>query len=361
MRPVLTIAPSKGSSKLKNLTFPSFSLVLAVLSAMAAAAAAAKPMEFICYSPYRTGQAPGGAEPTEAQIQEDFRILAPMVTGIRTYSSQGIHGRIPRLAQEAGIEVHVGAWIGKDENANQAQVNALIALAKGGNPAIKGLIIGNEVLLRMDIPKARLLEYIRQVRAANTGIPVTTADIYQRINEHSADLLPAVDYVMAHVHPFWENQAADKGAAHVVNGWKSVKARYPGKAVIIGETGFPSAGQVRGGAVPGESNQARFTEDLALAGAREGMKFMLFTSFDEEWKGAEGPVGANWGIWKADRKEKLAVARVRALPVLVLDPERGLRLRRGAGPGRFQGLDALGRFPGNFPAGRLPVWTVEAP
>ena len=88
-------------------------------------------MEYICYSPYRDGQAPGtGPEPTEAQIREDFKILAPFVKGIRTYSSTGIHGQIPKLALEVGLEVHMGAWVGKDDNGNLEQVNALIALAK---------------------------------------------------------------------------------------------------------------------------------------------------------------------------------------------------------------------------------------
>lgn len=343
--------------KVRNLAGP----VLLLHFAASASALADKPLEYLCYSPYRNGQAPGGAEPTEAQVAEDFRILAPFAKGIRTYSSQGIHAQIPKLARAAGLEVHVGAWIGKDENANRAQVDALITLAKSGNPAIKGLIVGNEVLLRMDVPKVRLLEYLGEVRAAvaGTGIPVTTADIYQRINDNSADLGPLCDYVMAHVHPFWEDQAADKAAAHVLAGWKSVKARYPGKPVIIGETGFPSAGQTRGAAVPGEAAQALFTEAIALLGAKEGMSFMLFSAFDEAWKSEEGPVGANWGIWRADRSEKPAVARLRALPTVVMDkvlyPRVGARL-----PADWIGVDARGRLHAGS-ARNNPVWTVAAP
>lgn len=343
---------------MRNLAVTVLSLLLPALLA----AARAKPLEYICYSPYRNGQAPGAAEPTEAQVEEDFRILAPFVKGIRIYACQGIHAHIPRLARAAGLEVHVGAWIGRDEAANQAQVDALIALAKSGNPAIKGLIVGNEVLLREDIPRTRLLEYLRQVRAAGTGIPVTTADIYQRINDHSADLGPLCDYVMAHVHPYWEHQAADRGAAHVLAAWQSVRAAYPGKHVVIGETGFPSGGHTLGAAVPGEAAQAEFTEAVTLLGAREGMSFMLFSAFDEAWKsqlGGEGEVGANWGIWRADRGEKPAVARLRALPTLVMGKSLSLRLRASP-PGVTKGVDAQGRLR----AGSVrihPVWTVAAP
>lgn len=330
-----------------------------LVSLALASTALASPLEYICYSPYRNGQAPGGAEPTEAQVEEDFRILAPWVKGIRIYACQGIHAQIPKLARAAGLEVQVGAWIGKDEAANQAQVDALIALAKGGNPAITGLIVGNEVLLREDVPKARLLQYLAQVRAAGTGIPVTTADIHQRINEHRADLAPLCDYVLAHVHPFWEDQAAGNAAAHVLAAWKAVQAAYPGKRVVIGETGFPSAGQTRGVAVPGEAAQAEFTAALAVLGAREGMPFMLFSAFDEAWKGAEGPVGPNWGIWRADRSEKPAVARLRALPTRVTDRGHSPRGRAWL-PADWLGVDAQGR-PRAVSAGRLPVWTLAAP
>ena len=342
--------------------------IAAATGASAAIQAAAKPLEYVCYSPYRDGQEPGGASPTEAQIREDFKILAPLVKGIRTYASDGIHAQIPKLALEAGIEVHMGAWIGKEDAANLSQVNALIALAKSGNASLKGLIVGNEVLLRQDVTKARLIEYIKMVKNAGTGIPVTTADIYQRITDNSADLAPVVDYVLCHVHPFWENVSAENGAAHVLKGWKQVSAKYPGKRVIVGETGFPSAGQTRGAAVPGDAAQARFTDDLARLGAKEGMSFMLFTSFDEAWKGAEGPVGANWGIWKSNRTEKAAVAKVRVLPIAINLPGRSLLPGRSAAVSALT-VDALGRLHASLAApnartvdAAVPaVWSITVP
>jgi exo-beta-1,3-glucanase (GH17 family) len=337
------------------LSIPNFRAILSAIAIVSAVSlASAKPLEYVCYSPYRDGQEPGGASPTEAQIREDLKILAPLVKGIRTYASDGIHAQIPKLALEVGLEVYMGAWIGKDDAANLSQVNALIALAKSGNASLKGLIVGNEVLLRQDVTKARLIEYIKMVKNAGTGIPVTTADIYQRITDNSADLAPVVDYVLCHVHPFWENVSAENGAAHVLKGWKGVSAKYPGKRVIVGETGFPSAGQTRGPAVPSEAAQARFTEDLIKLGTKEGMSVMLFTSFDEAWKGAEGPVGANWGIWKSNRTEKAAVAKVRALPSVGLlngKDENGSGAARDGILRRKDGsaltgirVDALGRW-----------------
>jgi hypothetical protein len=96
------------------------------------------------------------------------------------------------------------------------------------------------------------------------------------------------------------------------------------------------------------------------------MSFMLFTSFDEAWKGAEGPVGANWGIWRTNRTEKPAVAKVRSLNIVALRlPGRSLRLRNEVAG---LGLDALGRLrtlgaaeARGASGTALPVWTVTAP
>ena len=167
---------------------------LSALSALLffAAPSAAKPLDYICYSPYRDGQAPGGASPTEAQIRADLALISPLAKGIRTYTVAGINARVPDLARAAGLEVYLGAWIGTDDAANLAEVDSLIALAKTGNPAIKGLIVGNEVLLRGDATEERLLAYLKRVRDAGIGIPITTADIYQDLVSHAAALAPAM-------------------------------------------------------------------------------------------------------------------------------------------------------------------------
>lgn len=317
----------------------------------AAASPVRKPLDYFCYSPYRDGQAPGGPSPTVDQIRADLALIAPLAKGIRTYSATGILARVPDLAREAGLEVYVGAWVGTDETANLAEVDGLIALAKSGNPAIKGLIVGNEVLLRGDVPAARLLAYLQRVREANTGIPVTTADIYQDLIDHAAELNPLIDFALCHAHPYWENVDAGGAAARVLQAWNAVKAKYPGKAVLVGETGFPTAGPARGAAVPGEAGQARFLGDLIAVAAREAMPIMWFEAFDEAWKGTsgEGAVGAHWGLWNADRSEKPALAAARAATGIAR-PESG-----GAAGGSRGGIPRLGE------AGRRPILLIGAP
>jgi exo-beta-1,3-glucanase (GH17 family) len=137
------------------------------------------------------------------------------------------------------------------------------------------------------VTAARLFAYLQRVRDAKTGIPVTTADIYQDLNEHAAELNPLVDFALCHAHPYWEDLDAGNAAARVLQAWTGVKAKYPGKPVLVGETGFPTAGQSRGAAVPGRSpghRRARRHAGDVVRGLRRGL--------ERERRAGRGALGA---------------------------------------------------------------------
>ena len=72
---------------------------------------------------------------------------------------------------------------------------------------------------------------------------------------------------------------------------------FPGKEVVIGEVGWPSAGRMREGALPSPSNQARVIQDVLALGKRENFHVNVIEAFDEPWKRAlEGTVGGHWGL-----------------------------------------------------------------
>ena len=77
--------------------------------------------------------------------------------------------------------------------------------------------------------------------------------------------------------------------------------RYPGKAMMLGETGWPSKGEIRGNAIPSEENQKRYLSDFVAMAESNNMDYFYFEIFDEKWKNkAEGEVGAHWGIYNSD-------------------------------------------------------------
>jgi exo-beta-1,3-glucanase (GH17 family) len=85
---------------------------------------------------------------------------------------------------------------------------------------------------------------------------------------------------------------------------KAVKAGK-GKKVIISETGWPSEGEGLNGAFPSKENAMKYFINTQLWAQEEDVEIFYFSSFDESWKvGAEGVVGAYWGLWDKNEKPK---------------------------------------------------------
>ena len=73
------------------------------------------------------------------------------------------------------------------------------------------------------------------------------------------------------------------------------------KKVIITETGWPNRGSAEGEAVPSYENAIKYFLDSYNWAEEENIEIFYFSSFDESWKiGAEGDVGAYWGLWDKD-------------------------------------------------------------
>ena len=118
------------------------------------------------------------------------------------------------------------------------------------------------MLLRGEMTVSDLREIIRSVKP-RVDVPVTYADVWEfwlRYREIGAD----VDFVTVHFLPYWEDipVSAEDAAAHVDQVRMQVAAAFPGKDILIGETGWPSHGRMRAGALPSRINQARFTSEI---------------------------------------------------------------------------------------------------
>lgn len=263
----------------------------------------------LCYGPFRDGQSPNtGVYPTQAEVAQDLALLAGRVERIRLYSSTHIHREIPRLAAEAGLGCWAQAWIGSDAAANEEEIQQLIAIGREGNA--EALIVGSEVLLRQDMAPEELIALIERVRAAVPGVPVTSNDTCQVLIDNP-ELVAACDLVTANSYPYWETVPAQDAVAHVAREYERVCAAYPDKQVVIGETGWPSAGASNGVAVPDPVSQRRFLAGFAQWARSRGVQYLYFSAFDEAWKATgEGAVGAHWGLFNADRTMKTEIRRV---------------------------------------------------
>ncbi|MCC7273225.1 MAG: hypothetical protein IT561_11205 [Alphaproteobacteria bacterium] len=260
----------------------------------------------VSFAPFRDGQSPlDKTYPTAQQIEEDMRLLQGRVAGIRTYTSREGLEVVPEIARRLGLEVTMSAWIGSEADINDKEVAALIRLANAYPDVIKRVIVGNEVLLRKEQKPAALAAYIRRVRGA-VKQPVSYADVWEFWHRNPA-LAAEVDFVTIHILPYWENRpsAIEDMEAHVMAAYREIERAFPGKPLLIGEAGWPSAGRTRGPAVPTLVNKARFINGFRVLAAEKGVDYNLIEAFDQRWKAKlEGTVGANWGLFSHDRHAK---------------------------------------------------------
>ncbi len=260
----------------------------------------------VSFAPFRAGQSPlRDRFPTAAEVEEDLALIAPRVRGIRTYASLEGAYEVAGLAARHGLRVWQGAWLGRDLRQNEREVAALIASANRFPQSVERVVVGNEVLLRRDLPPDVLAGYLDRVRAA-VRQPVTYADVWE-FWEQFPELARHVDVVTIHVLPYWEDEPLGVEAAigHVRDVVRRMRAQFPGKPVAIGEVGWPSHGRWREGAVPSVVEQARFLREFAALSVAEGFEYNFIEAFDQVWKYRnEGTVGAAWGLWTADRRPK---------------------------------------------------------
>ena len=256
----------------------------------------------LCFSPYGAGQ---GADDTLLQphIQRRMDIVAPHTRWVRTFACTGGHELIPAAARAHGLKTMVGAWIGPDRERNEREIESLLALARAGQVNIA--VVGNEVLLRGDLPEQELLAYVRRVRAAlPENVPVGCVDAYYQFLERPA-LVAACDVVLPNCYPFWEGADIAHAGMYLKRMHALVQAAAGEKREIVTETGWPGLGQAVSDAVPSAENAMRYFIEVQQWARREGVKLFYFSSFDEPWKlGQEGEVGAQWGLWDKDERPK---------------------------------------------------------
>ena len=260
----------------------------------------------LSFAPYRDGQSPlEGKFPTAAQIDADLALLADKTYSIRTYaSSESEMASIPALAQKHGLTMTQGAWLNSADKDNQQEIKVLIHAANTYPDVVKRVIVGNEVLLRKDLKIDQLINYIRTVKKA-VKQPVSYADVWSIYMKYP-QLINEVDFVTIHILPYWEDDPVtiEKAPEHIVNIYKKVQEKAAGKDILIGESGWPSAGRQRGSAVPSVVNEARFIRELIQLANKNHFDYNIVEAVNQSWKSdLEGVVGANWGLFAADRTE----------------------------------------------------------
>src|SRR5580658_1566587 len=254
----------------------------------------------VSYAPFRGAQTP--LLPTthieREQIAEDLAQLAKISDCVRTYSIESGLDQVPEVASKVGLKVIQGIWLGSNRAKNLAQISTVVGLVKQFPDVITSVVVGNEVLLRGEMTSTDLAATIRSVKAQIAPVPVTYADVWEFWLRYR-EVYEAVDFVTIHILPYWEDFPirAKYAAAHVEAIRRRIVVAFPGKEILVGETGWPSEGRMREGALPSRTNQARVVSEILDLARQEKFRVNLIESYDQPWKRElEGTVGGYWGL-----------------------------------------------------------------
>jgi exo-beta-1,3-glucanase (GH17 family)/cellulose synthase/poly-beta-1,6-N-acetylglucosamine synthase-like glycosyltransferase len=241
--------------------------------------------------------------PTAERIREDLRKLSTITRAIRLYSSTGGVELVPPIAAEFGLKVTVGAWIDKNNERNEREIDAAINLVRRNSNVI-GVVVGNETIYRGEQKVDDLIELIKRVKKS-VNVPVTTGEIWNIWRDYP-QLAYSVDFIAAHVLPYWENFTARQAVDQAVAMFQLLRDQFPGKRIVIAEFGWPSAGYNLRNAVPGPFEQASVLRNFVTRAEAIGMDYNIVEAIDQPWKFFEGGVGPYWGILNAAREPKFS-------------------------------------------------------
>jgi cellulose synthase/poly-beta-1,6-N-acetylglucosamine synthase-like glycosyltransferase len=132
---------------------------------------------------------------------------------------------------------------------------------------------------------------------------VTTGEIWNIWRDYP-DLAYSVDFIAAHVLPYWEYFTDTQAVDQAVDRYQLLRDQFPGKRVMIAEFGWPSAGYNLGGAFPGPFEQAVVLRNFVARAESIGMDYNIVEAIDQPWKFFEGGVGPYWGFLNAAREPK---------------------------------------------------------
>ena len=236
---------------------------------------------------------PDGLRVPEARIRVDLTAIAAEAKAVRTYSStQGLE-RVPAIAAELGLSVTLGIWIDKDDVRNAHEITTALDLARR-YPNVTRLVVGSETVFRREHAATELAKIIRRVKR-DSPVPVATADNWKTFLDNP-ELVDAVDEVFAHILPYWEGMPKEAAVAGSLALYNNLLAAYPGKKIVIGEFGWPSAGHNFKGAVPNPISQAVILRSFAAQANELGIDYNIIEAIDQREKLFEGNVGPYWGI-----------------------------------------------------------------
>jgi exo-beta-1,3-glucanase (GH17 family) len=261
------------------------------------------------FGPYtKPGQNPNkGSVIEEQQIRELLEKIKPYTEWVRTYGCDKGLEIAGKIAHELELKIAMGCWLGRNLSENERQIENLIRAGQAGEVDIA--VVGNEVLLRRDLNKTQLINYINRVRENLPDIPIAYSDVYYILMRYP-EVINACDIVMPIYHPFFLGVNVDLALYHVIIQHQDLLSIIDNKKIWIGEVGFPTAGQVINEAVPTCENAGLFFKQFVSWAKNNDIAYFYFEAYSEPWKIQEGSFGPHWGVFDSEGNLKPCMKEV---------------------------------------------------
>ncbi|KAG1759188.1 glycoside hydrolase family 17 protein [Suillus occidentalis] len=258
---------------------------------------------------------------TLTEVIEDIQLLSQLTSTIRLYGADCNQSSLVLAAIQAtkvNMSVYLGNYPAVDDNGaayTRQKGEIQTALQQYGGANVLGITVGNEFIL----------DYITQQGQSDpNGVAgqAAAAMLVPWISDTHAgsyfnnEVLSAVDYGMANVHPWFANQSIDNAAAWTANFFNTtdyaLAQSLPNKPkMFIAETGWPTgtssfnANPNDGPSLASTDNLQIFINDFACQATKNGTGYFFFEFSDEPWKNTTyGGVEGYWGLFDSNKNLK---------------------------------------------------------
>lgn len=253
---------------------------------------------------------------TTAQWQTEFTKLkswSPKFNVVKLFSTSdcsALKNAVP-AAKAAGIKIWAGVWAVDNNkfNADKAALEAAIKLH--GTSWLAGINVGSESLYRKEIDPNLLAQHIYDVKGMvqiayhATNVPVGCADTWTAwVDGANRPVITASDIILMNGFPYWEGVYIDNALAAFKTSIAKTKAAIGTKPMMIGETGWPTAGPKFGLAVANTANLQKYWTATACWLQKSGtMSWFWFEAFNEPKKGTT--IEQNFGVASSNMGRKI--------------------------------------------------------
>ncbi|KAJ7498672.1 glycoside hydrolase [Mycena latifolia] len=290
----------------------------------------------LAYTPY------GSQLPTcnnsLADVITDIQLLSQLTKRIRLYGADCNQSALVLEAikqTKVDMKVFLGNYpVPTDGGEAYVRQRDLIkdALQTYGADHVAGLTVGNEFILNYltdnggaqqdpngDVGNAgaalllsNITDTISMVSGLGLSIPVGNADAGSYFN---TEILSAVSYGMANVHPWFAAQAIQDAAGWTADFFATTNVAAANAlsnkpTMYIAETGWPTKSssteaESDGPSLASVENLQIYLDTFVCQANQNGTGYFYFEYFDEQWKDVQfGGVEGWWGLFNADRTLK---------------------------------------------------------